>query len=111
MCKLGGSGLTPKNWRRRWFILKDKKLYYYKTAFVSLLSSLHTPHCTLGYTLTRITYPLSLLPSLPPPSPPLPPFLPHSLMTVLTPLQDVSALGIVDMVGYTIEQSPESKRK
>lgn len=37
MCKLGGSGLTPKNWRRRWFVLKDKRLYYYKTAFVSLL--------------------------------------------------------------------------
>ena len=35
MNKLGGSGLTPKNWRRRWFVLKDKKLYYYKTTFVS----------------------------------------------------------------------------
>ena len=35
MSKLGGSGLTPRNWRRRWFVLKDKKLYYYKTAFVS----------------------------------------------------------------------------
>lgn len=38
MYKLGGSGFTPKNWRRRWFVLKDKKLYYYKTAFVSLSS-------------------------------------------------------------------------
>lgn len=57
MCKMGGSGLTPKNWRRRWFVLKDKKLYYYKTAF------------------------------------------------------DVSALGIVDVVGYTVEQSPETKKK
>ena len=37
MCKLGGSGLTPKNWRRRWFVLKDKRLYYYKTAFVSVV--------------------------------------------------------------------------
>ena len=35
MNKLGGSGLTPKNWRRRWFVLKDRKLLYYKTAFVS----------------------------------------------------------------------------
>lgn len=33
MNKLGGSGLTPKNWRKRWFVLKDKRLYYYKTAF------------------------------------------------------------------------------
>ena len=31
--KLGGSGLTPKNWRRRWFVLKGPHLYYYKTAF------------------------------------------------------------------------------
>ncbi len=38
MNKLGGSGLTPKNWRRRWFVLKDRKLYYYKTSFVSLYS-------------------------------------------------------------------------
>lgn len=57
MYKLGGSGLTPKNWRRRWFVLKDKRLYYYKTAF------------------------------------------------------DVSALGIVDMVGYSVDQSVESKKK
>lgn len=35
MNKLGGSGLTPKNWRRRWFVLQGKKLYYYKTSFVS----------------------------------------------------------------------------
>ena len=31
----GGSGLTPKNWRRRWFVLKGSDLFYYKTAFVS----------------------------------------------------------------------------
>jgi len=31
----GGSGITPKNWRKRWMVLKEKKLYYYKTAFVS----------------------------------------------------------------------------
>ena len=36
MNKLGGSGLTPKNWRRRWFVLKDRKLFYYKTSFVSV---------------------------------------------------------------------------
>lgn len=34
MNKLGGSGLTPKNWRKRWFVLKERKLYYYKTSFV-----------------------------------------------------------------------------
>eukprot|EP00731_Ephydatia_muelleri_P031901 Em0023g408a len=33
MNKLGGSGLTPKNWRKRWFVLKGGRLYYYKTAF------------------------------------------------------------------------------
>ncbi len=35
MNKQGGSGLTPRNWRRRWFVLKESKLYYYKTSFVS----------------------------------------------------------------------------
>lgn len=35
LCPAGGSGLTPKNWRRRWFVLKGPHLYYYKTAFVS----------------------------------------------------------------------------
>jgi len=57
MNKLGGSGLTPKNWRRRWFVLQGKKLYYYKTSF------------------------------------------------------DISALGIVDLVGYTFETAPEMKKK
>lgn len=36
-CIVGGSGFTPKNWRKRWMVLKDKKLYYYKTSFVSIL--------------------------------------------------------------------------
>lgn len=40
MNKMGGSGFTPKNWRRRWFVLKSGKLYYYKTSFVS---------CTIVY--------------------------------------------------------------
>ena len=35
MHKMGGTGFTPRNWRRRWFVLKDGKLYYYKTSFVS----------------------------------------------------------------------------
>ena len=37
MNKMGGSGFTPKNWRRRWFVLKSTKLYYYKTSFVSVV--------------------------------------------------------------------------
>lgn len=31
LLKLGGSGLTPRNWRRRWFVLKGFCLYYFKT--------------------------------------------------------------------------------
>ncbi|KJE92192.1 hypothetical protein CAOG_03205 [Capsaspora owczarzaki ATCC 30864] len=30
MQKQGGSGFTPKNWRRRYFIMKGNTLYYYK---------------------------------------------------------------------------------
>ena len=30
--KKGGSGLTPRNWRRRWFVLRDNCIaYYYST--------------------------------------------------------------------------------
>ena len=57
VCKLGGSGLTPKNWRRRWFVLKDGRIYYYKTSF------------------------------------------------------DISALGVIDLNGYSVEQELDSKKK
>ena len=33
LTKLGGSGLTPRNWRKRWFVLKGEDLYYYKSSF------------------------------------------------------------------------------
>ena len=45
MNKLGGSGLTPKNWRRRWFVLQGKKLYYYKTSFVSAVTQYNYVLC------------------------------------------------------------------
>ncbi|XP_064405032.1 connector enhancer of kinase suppressor of ras 2-like isoform X2 [Halichondria panicea] len=57
MNKQGGSGLTPRNWRRRWFVLKESKLYYYKTSF------------------------------------------------------DISALGIVELAGYSFEPTTDIKKK
>ena len=33
LTKLGGTGLTPRNWRKRWFVLKGADLYYYKSSF------------------------------------------------------------------------------
>eukprot|EP00049_Salpingoeca_infusionum_P014231 m.265747 g.265747 ORF g.265747 m.265747 type:complete len:131 (-) comp15627_c0_seq31:1144-1536(-) len=33
LIKQGGSGITPKNWRKRWFVLKDGTVYYYKTPY------------------------------------------------------------------------------
>ena len=27
--KKGGSGITPRNWRRRWFVLRDDCVAYY----------------------------------------------------------------------------------
>ena len=36
LAKRGGSGLMPKNWRRRWFVLKDDCIaYYYASPAVS----------------------------------------------------------------------------
>ena len=38
--KKGGSGITPRNWRRRWFVLKDDCIaYYYKESEASTLFS------------------------------------------------------------------------
>eukprot|EP00118_Oscarella_pearsei_P004733 m.20684 g.20684 ORF g.20684 m.20684 type:complete len:956 (+) comp28062_c0_seq2:96-2963(+) len=31
--KIGGTGITPRNWRHRWFVMKGPTLYYYKTSF------------------------------------------------------------------------------
>ena len=33
LTKKGGSGMTPKNWRRRWCVLKGNNMYYYKSSF------------------------------------------------------------------------------
>jgi hypothetical protein len=52
LSKLGGSGLTPKNWRRRWFVLKGSDLFYYKTAFdVSALGIVRLKGYTISETL------------------------------------------------------------
>ena len=35
--KKGGSGMTPRNWRRRWFIVRDDCIaYYYPSSEVSV---------------------------------------------------------------------------
>lgn len=37
--KKGGSGITPRNWRRRWFVLKDDCIaYYYNSPEVRILA-------------------------------------------------------------------------
>lgn len=32
--KLGVVGLSPWIWSKRWFVLNDRKLYYYKSPYV-----------------------------------------------------------------------------
>lgn len=48
--KKGGSGFTPRNWRRRWFVVRDDCIaYYYNSPEVSFIS-LHPeplPHLPL----------------------------------------------------------------
>ena len=37
--KRGGTGMTPRNWRRRWFVVRDDCIaYYYSSPEVSLCS-------------------------------------------------------------------------
>ena len=44
LTKQGGSGLTPKNWRKRWFVLKGDNMYYYKSSFDSYaLGKIYVP--------------------------------------------------------------------
>lgn len=36
LLKKGGSGVTPRNWRRRWFVVRDDCIaYYYRSSSVS----------------------------------------------------------------------------
>ena len=38
--KRGGSGITPRNWRRRWFVLRDDCIaYYYSDPEVGIFCS------------------------------------------------------------------------
>lgn len=53
---VGGTGLTPKNWRRRWFVMKNGKIYYYKTPYVIKSNTLYLLWCsilTAGYSSFR----------------------------------------------------------
>ena len=37
LTKRGGTGMTPRNWRRRWFVVRDDCIaYYYHTPDVSV---------------------------------------------------------------------------
>ena len=56
MNKLGGSGLTPKNWRKRWFVLKGGRLYYYKTAFVRVLIFYTPMRCWVRFFLLFFSF-------------------------------------------------------
>lgn len=44
LTKLGGHGIK-KNWRQRWFVLKDFCLYYFKTPDVRLCAARHRTLC------------------------------------------------------------------
>lgn len=52
--KKGGSGITPRNWRKRWFILRDDCItYYYPSSevhtYIHVPISTYIPNCTYTY--------------------------------------------------------------
>ena len=50
LTKQGGSGLTPRNWRKRWFVLKGENLYYYKSSFDSFaLGKIYIPKYAVDF--------------------------------------------------------------
>lgn len=48
--KKGGSGITPRNWRRRWFVLRDDCIaYYYNSPEVTDLVSENEVYITMRF--------------------------------------------------------------
>ena len=62
LTKQGGSGLTPKNWRKRWFALKGDNLYYYKSSFdLYALGKIYIPKYAVDFNIeTKKKYSFSL---------------------------------------------------
>lgn len=58
LTKMGGSGITPKNWRRRWFVLKRGTVFYYKSQDEkTVLLKLSVPDLTLWQALGAFRLP------------------------------------------------------
>jgi len=57
LLKKGGSGVTPRNWRRRWFVVRDDCIaYYYAAPSVSAVwALLGKVVCSCNYHMTVLS--------------------------------------------------------